>query len=87
MLGEGGTALSDLENAARCFLQRGEQSVDLKRFRAVIDGLEGAFSVEARRVQQTGAHLADGNPTVVTWISRLCGMCATSAADRVCVGA
>jgi hypothetical protein len=86
MLGEGGTALSDLEDAARCFLQRGEQSVDLKRLRAVIDALEGAFAVEARHVQQTGAHLADGAASVVGWISQTCGMSATSAADRVCVG-
>jgi hypothetical protein len=86
MLGEGGTPLSDLEDAARCFLQRGERGVDLKRFRAVIDALEGDFASEARHVQETGAHLADGNATVVTWISRLCGMSATSAADRVCVG-
>jgi uncharacterized protein DUF222/HNH endonuclease len=87
MLGEGGTPLFDLEDAARCFLQRGQRGVDLKRFRAVIDALEGDFAFEARHVQETGAHLADGNATVVTWISRLCGMSATSAADRVCVGA
>jgi hypothetical protein len=87
MLGEGGTPLSDLEDAARCFLQRGERGVDLKRYRAVIDALEGDFASEARHVQETGAHLADGNATAVTWISRLCGMSATSAADRVCVGA
>jgi uncharacterized protein DUF222/HNH endonuclease len=86
MLGEGGTALSDLENAARCFLQRGERGVDLKRYRAVIDALEGDFASEARHAQQTGAHLADGNATVVTWISRMCSMSATSAADRLCVG-
>jgi Domain of unknown function (DUF222)/HNH endonuclease len=86
VLGEGGTPLSDLEDAARCFLQRGERSVDLKRFRAVIDALEGDFAVEARRVQRTGAHLADGAASAVGWISRTCGMSATSAADRICVG-
>src|ERR1700687_4698954 len=86
MLGEGGTPLSDLEDAARCFLQRGERSVDLKRFRAVIDALEGDFAVEARRMQQSGAHLAHGAASAVGWISRTCGMSATSAADRVCVG-
>src|SRR6202049_3409709 len=86
MLGEGGTALSDLEDASLCFLQRGERSVDLKRFRAVIDALEGDFAVEARRVQRTGAHLADGAASAVGWISRTCSMSATSAADRVCVG-
>ena len=31
--------------------------------------------------------MADGSATVVTWISRTCGMSATSAADRICVGA
>src|SRR6202165_4266513 len=87
MLGQGGTPLSDLEDAARCFLQRGERGVDLKRYRAVIDALESDFAAEAPPFQETGAHLADGNATVVTWISRLCGMSATSAADRVCVGA
>jgi hypothetical protein len=86
VLGEGGTPLSDLEDAARCFLQRGERSVDLKRFRAVIDALEGDFAVGARRVQRTGAHLADGAASAVGWISRTCGMSATSAADRICVG-
>jgi len=86
MLGEGGTPLSDLEDAARCFLQRGEHSVDLKRLRAVIDALEGDFAVEARRAQQTGAHLAGGAASAVGWISQTCGMSATSAADRLCVG-
>jgi hypothetical protein len=52
----------------------------------VIDSLEGRFAAEAREMQTTGGHLADGAATVVTWISRCCGMSATSAADRVCVG-
>src|ERR1700730_7219863 len=86
MLGEGGTTLSDLENAARCFLQRGERGVDLKRYRALIDALEGDFAAEARHAQQSGDHLSDGSTTVVTWIGRLCGMSASSAADRLCVG-
>src|SRR6267378_2995295 len=86
MLGEGGTDLSDLEAAVRCFLQRDCRGVDLKRFRAVIDSLEGDFSSQARHAQKTGSHLADGTATVVTWISRTCGMSATSAADRLCVG-
>jgi len=86
MLGEGGTTLSDLEDAARCFLQRGERGVDLKRYRALIDALEGDFAAEARHAQQTGAHLADGSATVVTWIGRLCAMSTSSAADRLCVG-
>ena len=86
MLGEGGTPLSDLEDAARCFLQRGERGVDLRRLRAVIDALEGAFALEARRAQQTGAHLAGGAASAVGWISGTCGMSVSSAADRVCVG-
>src|SRR6202521_1269029 len=86
MLGEGGTTLSDLEDAARCFLQRGERGVDLKRYRALIDALEGDFAAEARHAQQIGAHLADGSATVVTWIGWLCAMSASSAADRLCVG-
>jgi Domain of unknown function (DUF222)/HNH endonuclease len=86
MLGEGGTALSDFEAAARSFIGRDQLGVDLKRYRAVLDSLEGDFASAAREVQKTGAHLADGTATVVTWISRLCGMSATSAADRLCVG-
>src|SRR6202158_1808729 len=86
MLGEGGTTLSDLEDVARCFLRRGERGVDLKRYRALIDALEGDFAAEARHAQQTGAHLADGSATVVTWIGRLCAMSTSSAADRLCVG-
>ena len=47
MLGEGGTPLEEFEAAARKFVARGEQSVDLKRYRAVIDGLDGDFSTTA----------------------------------------
>jgi hypothetical protein len=87
MLGEGGSALSELENALRSFLRRERGGVDLKRYRAVIDALEGDFASEARDVQKTGGHLADGAASAVTWISRTCAMSATSAADRLCVGA
>jgi hypothetical protein len=86
MLGEGGTPLSNLRAAVREFQAREDRRVDLQGLRAVIDGLELEFAVEARHVQRTGAHLADGTATVVTWISRTCGMSATSAADRLCVG-
>ena len=86
MLGEGGTDLSDIEAVVRSFLQRDLRGVDLMRYRAVIYCLEGDFSAEARDAQKTGSHLADGAATVVTWISRTCGMSATSAADRLCVG-
>ena len=86
MLGEGGTALSKLQ-AAVCEYQACEdRELDPKGLRTVIDSLEGTFSVDSRRCQESGAHLTNGNPTVVTWLSRLCGMSATSAADRVCVG-
>ena len=60
--------------------------VDLKRLRVVIDGLEGEAAAEARASQLAGDHHAAGNQTVVGWLSRLCGMSATSTADRLCVG-
>src|SRR3984893_2260694 len=87
MLGQGGTTLADLEAAVRCFLQGDLRGIDLKRYRVVIDALEGGFASEARNVQKTGAHLAEGAASAVNWISHTCGMSATSAADRVCVGA
>ena len=86
MLGEGGTALSRLDAAIREFQDSEDRDVDLRGLRRSIDSLEGTFSADTRRAQQTGAHLADGNATVVTWASRLCGMSATSTADRLCVG-
>jgi Domain of unknown function (DUF222)/HNH endonuclease len=86
MLGEGGTALSKLLDAIREFQAREDRRVDLKGLRVGIDALEGEFSVETRASQVSGDNLANGNPTVVTWLSRLCGMSATSTADRLCVG-
>src|SRR5713226_9307624 len=85
MQGEGGTALSELKGAVRTFRARDER-VDLKEFRAVIDELEGEFSIEARQAQRAGDHLIGGNITGASWISRTCGMSVTSAADRLCVG-
>src|SRR5216684_5397600 len=85
MQGEGGTPLSKLGAAVREFRARDER-VDLKEFRAVIDELEGEFSLEARQAQRAGDHLVDGNITAASWISRNCGMSVTSAADRLCVG-
>ena len=85
-MGEGGTKLSKLEAAVREFQADEDQDVDPRGLRAVIDALEGVFAAQARRSQQSGSHLANGNPTLVTWLSRLCGMSATSAADRLCVG-
>jgi hypothetical protein len=86
MLGEGGTPLSKLQAAAREFLARDEREVDLKEYRAVIDGLDGDFSATARRSQRAGEHLVAGNITAASWIARTCGMSITSAADRLCVG-
>src|SRR6478752_8475672 len=86
MLGEGGTALSKLREAVGEFQDSEARQIDLKGLRQVIDSLECTFSADARRAQQSGTHLADGNATVVTWASRLCGMSATSTADRLCVG-
>src|SRR5450759_169278 len=86
MLGEGGTPLSKLQAAAREFLARDERPVDLKEYRAVIDGLDGDFSATARQSQRAGEHLVAGNITAASWIARTCGMSITSAADRLCVG-
>jgi hypothetical protein len=86
MLGEGGTPLSKLQAAAHEFLARDERQVDLKEYRAVIDGLDGDFSTTARQSQRAGEHLVAGNITAASWIARTCGMSITSAADRLCVG-
>jgi hypothetical protein len=83
---EGGTALSELLAAIRKFQDREDRRVDIKGLRSGIDALEGEAAAEARACQVAGDHLANGNPTVVTWLSRLCGMSATSTADRLCVG-
>src|SRR5260221_7174881 len=86
MLGEGGTPLEEFEAAARRFLSRGERSVDPKRYRAVIDSLDGDFSAVVRDAKRSGEHLVAGNITAASWIARTCGMSVSSAADRVCVG-
>jgi hypothetical protein len=82
----GQEAIAELEEAVRKFQARDDRRVDPKRLRVVMDALDCEFSVETRDCQVTGTHLADGNATVVTWMSRLCGMSATSVADRLCVG-
>ena len=74
------------ETAARVFLARDGRSVDLKRFRAVIDALEGDFALQTREVRKVGGNRADGSASVVTWIGRTCGMSSSSVADRLCVG-
>src|SRR6266436_915276 len=87
MLGEGGTPLLELEAAVRKFFAREEHGgIDLKRYRAIIDALDGDFASEARKAQKSGDHLVEGNITAASWISRSCGMSVTSAADRLCVG-
>jgi hypothetical protein len=86
MLGEGGTPFEEFEEAARRFLARDERSVDPKRYRAVIDSLDGDFSAVVRDAKRSGEHLIAGNITAASWIARTCGMSISSAADRVCVG-
>src|SRR5260370_19475459 len=85
-LGEGGTPLEEVEAAGRKLLARGEGRVDPKRYRAVIDSLDGDFSANARKCARAGEHLVAGNITAASWIARTCGMSISSAADRVCVG-
>src|SRR5467141_589016 len=86
MLGEGGTPLSRLLLAIREFQAREDRRVDLKGLRAGIDALEAEFAGEAREVQRSGDHLAGGNITAASWISRICGMSVPAAKDRLCVG-
>jgi len=86
MSGEGGTTLSEVKEVVREFQAREDRRVDLKELRTVIDALEYEFAAEARNSQTSGAYLAGGGATAVTWLSRLCCMSATSVADRLCVG-
>ena len=86
VLGQGEMCLEDLEAAVRAFLGREGRGVDLKRYRAIIDSLEGDFAAVAQEAKKNGDHLVGGNITAASWISRTCGMSVTSAADRLCVG-
>jgi Domain of unknown function (DUF222)/HNH endonuclease len=87
MLGEGGTPFAEFEAAARKFLARTERgNLDLPRYRAVMDALDGDFGSEARDAQKAGEHLVNGNITAASWIARTCKMSVNSAADRLCVG-
>src|SRR5258708_25239355 len=86
MAGEGGTPLSKLLAAIHEFQARDDRRVDAKGLRAGIDALEMEFACEVREVQRSGDHLLDGNITAASWISRICGMSLTSAADRLRVG-
>jgi hypothetical protein len=75
MLGEGGKDLLEFEAAARNFLAREQRGgVDMKRYRGVIDALDGDFASEARDAQKSGAHLVGGNLTAASWIARTCDM-------------
>ncbi len=85
MLGEGGTPLEKLHQAVVAFQGR-DSRVDLKGLRSEIDALEREFAAEAHSAQRSGEHLVLGNVSAVSWIARTCGMSATSAADRLCVG-
>ena len=86
MSGEAELALADFEAASRKFLARTDRSVDPKRYRAVIDSLDGDFGAVVRDAQKSGAHLVDGNIAAASWIARTCNMSVTSAADRLRVG-
>jgi len=87
MLGEGGTPLSEFEAAVRRFLAREERGgIDLKRYRGIIDALDGDFAAEAREAQKHGDHLIGGTISAASWISRICGMSVPAAKDRLCVG-
>ena len=85
-MGEGGRALSKLSAAIGEYQAEDARERDRRGLRAAIDSLEATFCSDTRRAQAAGAHRADGHATVVNWLSRLCGMSATSAADRPCVG-
>jgi hypothetical protein len=87
MSAQGDVCLEDVEATVHAFLARKERGhVDLKRYRGVIDALDGDFSSEARDAQRAGEHLVAGGITAASWIARTCGMSVSSAADRVCVG-
>jgi hypothetical protein len=81
-----GSSLAELQKAIRSFQGRRDRRVDPKGLRQCIDALEGEAAADARASQLAGDHHAAGNQTVVGWLSRLCGMSATSVADRLCVG-
>src|SRR6476660_2351736 len=78
--------IAELEEAVRKFQSREDRRVDPKRLRIVMDALECEFAVETRAAQVRGDHLGSGTSGVVTWVGRMCGMSATSVADRLCVG-
>ncbi len=99
MLGEGGKphpeeALEGLEAAVRGFQNRDKDEHDddslndeLRRVRKLIDAIECEFATLARTAQERGSHLVEGAASAVSWLSRTCKMSATSAADRLRVGA
>src|SRR5260370_21161109 len=74
MQGEGGTSLSKLEAAIREFLARDERrGIDLKRYRGMVDALDGDFAAEAAEAQKHGDPRIGGNITAASGISQICG--------------
>jgi hypothetical protein len=54
--------------------------------RAALDAGEGVFSRLVHAFRRRGGHLADGAPTMVSWLTHTCKISSTAAADRLCVG-
>ncbi len=86
-------ALELLKSAVSAFLARDREAMttagrgeELAEVRCLIDSLEVDFSSSARTFQVRGGHLADGAPSAVSWIGRVCNMSSTSVSDRLCVG-
>jgi hypothetical protein len=88
MLGEGGTPLEELRQAIRKYQARevDPREDDLQSLRAGMDGLESEFSAMAERAHRRGDHLVSGAVSAATWISRMCNLSVTAAADRLRVG-
>src|SRR5260370_42505842 len=85
MQGEGGTSLSKLEAAIREVLAREERrGIDLKRYRGIIDALDGDFAAEAREAQKQGDHRIGGNISAASRINQIAAMWGPAAKDRVC---
>ncbi len=63
-----------------------ELSHAIRDLRAALDAGEGVFSRLVHAFQRRSGHLADGAPTMVSWLTYNCKISSTSAADRLCVG-
>jgi hypothetical protein len=86
-------ALAGLKAAVAAFRARdqavlsdSERGEELRQLRRVVDSLEEEFATSARRFGERGGHRLDGACSAVSWISRVCNMSSSSAADRLCVG-